>query len=163
MMVYNTIEMSKFRDKLNEAISKSTTEKHIPISYVTPSEILKSLMSSNIDFRITDIDFWSDWENGKIDISEQDFLRKVVDESLIQSQKVIVLYDDCFKDNIVYETYFEEIPELKDKVINSDSLLEPFDHVFYFESDNKIIAVHHEGKRIEARLSPAGSSAVSSL
>lgn len=151
------LEINEFRGIIDNLLIINDDNKLEWKFDLTPSSIINRLYSMNLSFRIDDIEFWEDWESGLIDISNLDFLEFFLSD-IGDKEQTIVCFDDCFKTGTVFTMIKSSLISLKENNPESTmSFLEPLDHIFFFPRLNRLILIHHEGKKVDISFSSRAS------
>lgn len=153
-MNIGTIKLFNFKADLNQHI-KAFSDGSLLINDLVPNQILEVLEERHFEYTIKNLPFWEGWEYGKEEVTDAFFISQVLGDLANSNKEVIVLFDDCFKTGEVYKVVAKELALLKENLNFEETLFEPFDHIFYFKSENTLILVHHEGKVITVDLASA--------
>jgi hypothetical protein len=113
-----------------------------------PDSIHQLAASQGTDLHWDSISNWEEFEEGKIDFEEEEFLNLAFYKYKPQGQ-IYVVTDNCFK---AREAYVLDSNELLDFVRNIGQLeneipfVQPLDYVFINPEQKLITLIHHEGQ-----------------
>jgi len=153
-MNYNKVSLVEFYSELKLLFNNSK------FNYTISSE--KFLSSGNLisiikecypDVLINDLDYWLEWEEGNIEVSPQQFMESIFPIiSDINDTPVILLFDDCFTCGFVFSLKLSYLFGFYESFLFAEpfcTLFQPFDHIFYFPAERRLLVVHHEGKFVD--------------
>lgn len=113
-----------------------------------PDSIHQLAASQGTDLQWQRISNWAEFEEGRIDFEEEDFLNLAFYEHKPQGQTYVVT-DSCFKTREAYGVDSEKLLDFVrniDEVQNEIPFVQPLDFVFVNPKQKLITLIHHEGQ-----------------
>ncbi|MEM7372392.1 MAG: hypothetical protein AAF587_27480 [Bacteroidota bacterium] len=118
---------------------------------LTPNEIFFLLEEAGKIIESKRIPYWEDFETGNKDFSTEEILAQIK-INLETEEAVIIISDECFKEQKAYKVSGEKLVEFAETMypsLHDMDLIQPLDLIFIQPSDKTISMIHHEGLIIE--------------
>jgi hypothetical protein len=143
-MPHDKIPFTAVKAEVERILSLSTTNNWD----LVPDSINKLANSAGIQLQWTKIDWWSSFEYGHKDISNEAFFSVLFPLFVPKDNHVIIVTDECFEDKFAYSLNFQDLPEFvanRYPEIHQMDFFQPHDFLFIFPVDGLLIVLHHEG------------------
>jgi hypothetical protein len=143
-MPHDKIPFTAVKAEVERILSLSTTNNW----ELVPDSINKLANSAGIQLQWTKIDWWSSFEYGHKDISNEEFFSVLFPLFVPKDNQVIIVTDECFEDKFAYSLNFQDLPEFvanRYPEIHQMDFFQPHDFLFIFPVDGLLIVLHHEG------------------
>ena len=115
---------------------------------IAPDSIQKLADTAGIKLQWNKIDWWTSFEYGHIDVSDDQFFNTLFEQIKPADIKIIIITDDCFKDKLAYYLDFKDLTEFAATTypnIYQMDFFQPDDIIFIFPNDKLLTILHHEG------------------
>jgi len=142
-MEFELISFDDSKSLIHEILDYRPSEEY----NLTPNEIFCVVEETGIILEGERIPNWEDFETGKKDISAQEFLNRIK-INLETEEPIIVISDDCFKEQKAYKVPSKKLIEFAESTypsLHDRDLIQPLDLIFIQPSSKRISMIHHEG------------------
>ena len=144
LMMYEKIPFDRVKAEVESIFPTATLDKWD----LVPDSIHKLADNAGIKLQWNKIDWWTSFEYGHIDVSDDKFFSVLFEQVKPTDTKVIIVTDECFKDKLAYYLDFKDLIEFAATTypdIHQMDFFQPHDFIFIFPVDRLLTILHHEG------------------
>ena len=142
--MYDKIPFDRVKAEVASIFPTATLDKW----NLVPDDIHKLADSAGIKLQWNKIDWWTSFEYGHIDVSDDKFFSVLFEQIKPTDTKVIIVTDECFADQSAYYLDFKDLTEFAATTypdIHQMEFFQPLDFIFICPSDRLLTILHHEG------------------
>lgn len=113
-----------------------------------PEDINLLAESLGVELQWNPINWWTSFEQGEIEVSEDNFFHALFKGFKPTNNKVLIVTDECFEARSAYSVNFEDLLNFSKSIypnIHQMDFVQPLDYIFVFPSEKYLIVINHEG------------------
>ena len=140
-------------EKIKEEILEIFPSAYLDDWDLIPDLIHRLAATQGIDLIWREVPNWTDFEAGRIDFSEDEFLEFAFYRNKPKGQ-VFMVTDNCFKNRKAYglnSGYLLDFVSNIDEIDGEISFVQPSDYVFVNPEQKLVTLIHHEGQVTQYR------------
>ncbi|MBX2983965.1 MAG: hypothetical protein KF843_14905 [Flavobacteriales bacterium] len=143
-MTIEKISFDKVKKEIEEIFPSATSGKWD----LVPEDINKLAQSSGLKLQWNSTDWWTSFERGETEVSDDKFFNVLFKKIEPTDGKVIIVTDECFTDRLAYFIDFKDLKNFSKSIypnIHKMDFIQPLDYIFVFPSDKLLTIMNHEG------------------